>query len=583
MGSVRIKNIIQHLIIALMLFVLFPVAVFAKEKISDFDLIQADVRLPQLNFYLNTKDDQSFDKENVDVELKAHDINCQIQSVEAFKDADAAVKYYVLFDISTSVSEEQFKSMKQSLINLSDTVRKGDMISVITFGKQVKTILDGSESKDEFKNKINNLKREKKTHLYEGLTKAASNILEDKKIFIQDEDETRQLAVILTDWQEIKDAGGQESKEEALKEIQKTGVPLYGYCLDSASVSLQDDMGAFLRNTGGVFTLYSKGNSEKDDVLVKFHEQRLKDYIIISQLSSTETSNEADLVEISVDGISKTKENLYLNLAKADDIAPTIEKVEEDGDKKDTLVVTFSEAVKNADNKNNYTVTWGEKDTYPVIEATYTEEDGQYKVTLVFNELLSKGKYTIAAANITDCSDAHNPLGEEWSGELNGQGTAKNIISFLGKIWPVILFLAIVVILLVIYLVIKKNKGLMIVNDKIVMGDHVGSKQHIKQDNSLTKYIAMDVHGINENKKSINLQVISSVIVGRSDICDVYFDDLNMSKQHFAIEIEDGQVFITDLESKNGTFVNEKQIDTRVQIHPGDVVRAGAVSMTMRW
>lgn len=583
MGSVRIKNILKTLLFVMAFLLLLPTAAAAEEKDAQYSLIQADVRLPDLKLYVAAKDDQSFDSDKVNITLKSGKGKCLIQSVKAAEEEDTGIIYYVLFDISTSVSEEQFASMKQSLINLSDEIRKNDKIKVITFGKEVKTVSDGSEEKKEFQSIINNLSQEKKTHLYEGITEAAAKITEDKKEQIREEKESRQLAIILTDWQEVKDAGGKESKEEALKAMQKTGVPLFGYCLDSASVSLQDDMGAFLRSTGGSFKRYFSTEDVKEDILVQFHQGRLKDYKISAAFTFAETSESADVLEADIDGNVLVKEDIYLNFAKADETAPSITAVEEDGDKKDTLILTFSEAVKNADNKNNYTVIRGEKDSCPVLEATYAEEDGEYKVTLVFNEPLSKGKYTISTTNITDCSDAHNKIEEKWSGDLNGQGTAKQIFAFLGKIWPVLVFVAIAVILLVIYFVIKKNKGIMVVDDDIIVGNNVGSKQHIKQDDSITKHIVIDVEGIGGSKKSIKSQVVSSLIVGRSNICDIFFDDLNMSKQHFAIVIENSQVFIKDLESKNGTFVNDKPVEDMVQIQSGDTVRAGSVFMTMRW
>ena len=72
----------------------------------------------------------------------------------------------------------------------------------------------------------------------------------------------RNIGIILTDWQEIKDAGGITSQEESLKSLQETGTPLYGFCLKTAKDTLQDDMGAFLRKTGGSFQIFNEGKKD---------------------------------------------------------------------------------------------------------------------------------------------------------------------------------------------------------------------------------------------------------------------------------------------------------------------------------
>lgn len=64
--------------------------------------------------------------------------------------------------------------------------------------------------------------------------------------------------------------------------------------------------------------------------------------------------------------------------------------------------------------------------------------------------------------------------------------------------------------------------------------------------------------------------------IGRGSSNDVILDDMTVSSAHAIIEIqEDGQVFIKDLNSKNGTFVNNKLITSRVSIFANDSIRVG--------
>ena len=68
-----------------------------------------------------------------------------------------------------------------------------------------------------------------------------------------------------------------------------------------------------------------------------------------------------------------------------------------------------------------------------------------------------------------------------------------------------------------------------------------------------------------------------SIIVGRSDTCDVYFDDISVSRQHFCLELEEGNFYVTDLESTGGTYLNGVRIASKQRVSSGDVIDAGRV------
>src|SRR3954471_6496425 len=62
--------------------------------------------------------------------------------------------------------------------------------------------------------------------------------------------------------------------------------------------------------------------------------------------------------------------------------------------------------------------------------------------------------------------------------------------------------------------------------------------------------------------------------VGRSSTCDIRMADAGVSSKHAKIWCEDGQYFLMDLGSTNGTFVNDKDVD-REQLSDGDVITFG--------
>ena len=62
--------------------------------------------------------------------------------------------------------------------------------------------------------------------------------------------------------------------------------------------------------------------------------------------------------------------------------------------------------------------------------------------------------------------------------------------------------------------------------------------------------------------------------VGRASACNIRIADAGVSSKHAKIWCEDGQYFLMDLGSTNGTFVNDRDVD-REQLNDGDVITFG--------
>jgi hypothetical protein len=68
-------------------------------------------------------------------------------------------------------------------------------------------------------------------------------------------------------------------------------------------------------------------------------------------------------------------------------------------------------------------------------------------------------------------------------------------------------------------------------------------------------------------------------LVGRSPECDIFLDDVTVSRRHAEI-VRDGDTFtIRDLGSLNGTYVNRKRIET-VVLENDDEVQVGKYRLT---
>ncbi len=67
--------------------------------------------------------------------------------------------------------------------------------------------------------------------------------------------------------------------------------------------------------------------------------------------------------------------------------------------------------------------------------------------------------------------------------------------------------------------------------------------------------------------------------IGRSPDCDIFLDDVTVSRNHAVLIDDNGAFSIEDQGSLNGTFVNRRRID-RAPLEEGDELQVGKYRMT---
>lgn len=70
-----------------------------------------------------------------------------------------------------------------------------------------------------------------------------------------------------------------------------------------------------------------------------------------------------------------------------------------------------------------------------------------------------------------------------------------------------------------------------------------------------------------------------SFIIGRSDECQLSLDDSLVNRRHASLEVRADRASLTDLGSRNGTFVNGVRIDAQRELQDGDKITIGAQEM----
>jgi DNA-binding winged helix-turn-helix (wHTH) protein len=71
-------------------------------------------------------------------------------------------------------------------------------------------------------------------------------------------------------------------------------------------------------------------------------------------------------------------------------------------------------------------------------------------------------------------------------------------------------------------------------------------------------------------------------VIGRDPAGDVWFDGRGVSRRHATITVHGDTATIDDLDSKNGTWVNEHRLVVAEPLKDGDQIKLGSVRVTFR-
>jgi len=84
------------------------------------------------------------------------------------------------------------------------------------------------------------------------------------------------------------------------------------------------------------------------------------------------------------------------------------------------------------------------------------------------------------------------------------------------------------------------------------------------------------------DEESVSLRFIApEIIIGRDPACDLVLEDSTVSAKHTRLSFRQGQWWVEDLRSTNGTYLNQEPITSSLVITSGDEIRCGQVALTI--
>ncbi len=71
----------------------------------------------------------------------------------------------------------------------------------------------------------------------------------------------------------------------------------------------------------------------------------------------------------------------------------------------------------------------------------------------------------------------------------------------------------------------------------------------------------------------------NKLLIGRAEECDVRPLSEEVSRRHCAVHVGPADVWVEDLGSRNGTFVNGEKIAAKIRVKDGDIIRVGGLEL----
>jgi len=81
--------------------------------------------------------------------------------------------------------------------------------------------------------------------------------------------------------------------------------------------------------------------------------------------------------------------------------------------------------------------------------------------------------------------------------------------------------------------------------------------------------------------KAISIK-LSQFVIGRDPSCHLRPANLLVSKRHCVLLLKGNRAFVRDLDSTNGTFINDQPVESEIELHDRDCLKVGTVAFGIR-
>lgn len=501
--------------------------------------------------------------DGVDVEAYLNDEKLTVSSIKKASELKIKTNYIFLADESTSISDLQIAKVREALSAAADNIEANETMTIVTFGEDIRVIADHSNDKEELKAAAASVDNTQGGTVFFDVIKRAGEI---SNAAVGE----RNIVIIISDGADFTVGG--HNYEEVEKYVKDYGITIYAVALGNMNNPFISKFGQLARSSDGEIVTCTLDTID-DSVLTLLNKVR-ENYALVMQSKNNVVNGEKEKLIIKFtrgqDTIS-LEESIIPNNWVKDTTAPTVNSIKQVSD--NSLLIEFSEDVLNGDNAGNYAAVLDGKHEMQVSSVSYDRDT--HSASIVFDGGLYAGEYTIGFRNITDNSMEKNPLTVVFKCNCTGEDysrirAAADSGAGYWLLLPIIILIAAGIFA---YVVINRRKGVIIHEKKLMFKDNLVDKERIITPETVSIFLLITTaDGIT---KKLEMKMYKSLIVGRSDMCDLSFDDAALSRQHFAIEENNGFYTVMNLSDTNGTIVNGVPLTSKIKLENNDVIIAG--------
>ncbi|MDR2570310.1 MAG: VWA domain-containing protein [Oscillospiraceae bacterium] len=573
-------------IISLFVFVgllfLSPLSLAAPESIR---IEQVQIEKPDVHAWI-AADDGDFNGAGLSARLDNSPLT--LAELRQFDPAIDATAYYFIVDCSRSVRTAHMNATKRALIGVAENMGPNDTFTLITFGVEVNMTLNRETDIEKISIAINELVADQRGTLFFESLALAQELASNSNHALE-----RKLAFVFTDSDDY--AVGSTTKDEVERLIETGNLPFYAIGFDNGSREGLDYFGTFARTSGGVIRIVSAQtlNAAFDEMIEMVNNTWLARFKAESNIISASSKE----FILTVDSSGATAVRLVPVLFwQPDNDAPEITSFEQLTP--ESIRLHFNKPVEGASIIDSYIVKDSEGNVLGISAVAYDESDSS--VVLTFSAPPLSGILTVECPGLTDISMERNRVTSNVSIDFSGTDPVEPTPvpptpeppppppepeTTPIAAWIFICVLAAVIITAVaVSLIRKSNKSpVTVFNDS--SAELLNIKQSGKAANDMQihfvsghpepKQIKLNVTDASGKSHIVEIPINKTLFVGRSDICDVFFDDNTMSRQHFVIGEENDVFSITNLSESGNTFLNGVPIKNPRPIQNGDTIKAG--------
>ncbi|MCX7610999.1 MAG: FHA domain-containing protein [Ignavibacterium sp.] len=464
---------------------------------------------------LNDEPIRDLKPENFNISVEGN--QCDSINSITYKESGKGLNIMLCLDLSGTMSGTPLETMKNAVIKFLDEMRNVDKLAIIGFADSYELISDFSSDREYLKNKVRNLTTSgSRTALYYGTYQGLVKLRDNKDV-------AGKILLLIGDGKD-ESVSSSYTLDDVIKLAKEEGIPIFSIGYSKIDKSYLQTLEKMSEQTGGKFY-----NSPKDDDLEKqyrkLYDQILNIYIltyVVENLAGN-GSEYTNVITINYKNQKKTASNKFISPAGI----PAYKKsVKTEDDSSNLIYILISAGIIIIGAVLFFVLKSKKKKKIPIVKMP--EEQSKKSDDYEIPDFKSPGKVTETPKN----SSLESPtVIQSDNDELKTEIDTKRADSFGEKT-----------------MIVRQGSSSSLVLE-VLAGSFIG--------------------------KSFTLNSKGGII-GRQDGNDIVIKENNISRQHAKITFINGDFYIEDLNSSNGTYINGIRISQPIKLNNYDTFKFGS-------